>query len=81
MLDTSPAMRRRYAELLAARSPQQRLATMVALTRAVQTMTRAGIRLRHPDASARELEARYAARVYGAVVARRLFPDVACDGR
>ena len=76
MRDTSPAMQRRYAELLRARAPHQRAATMVALTRAAQVMTRAGIRTRHPDASPRELDARYAVRVYGADVARRLFPEI-----
>lgn len=81
MFDTSPAMQQRYAELLRARAPHQRLATAVALTRAAQTMTRAGIRLRYPDASVRELEARYAERVYGRAVARRLFADVALDAR
>ena len=49
---------------------------MVALTRAAQVMTRAGIRTRHPGASPRELDARYAVRVYGADVARRLFPEI-----
>ncbi len=81
MLDTSPAMQRRYDELLRARLPHQRLATALALTRAAQGMTRAGIRLRFPNASPCELEARYAAQVYGVAVARRLFPDVDVDGR
>ena len=81
MHDTSPEMQERYTALLRARSPRQRLETMVALTRAAQAMTRAGIRARHPAAPARELDARYAARVYGAAAAQRLFPDILLDGR
>lgn len=81
MLDTSPVMQQRYAQLLRARLPHQRLATAAALTHAAQAMTRAGIRLRHPDASPRQLEALYAERVYGVQVARRLFPDIMLHGR
>lgn len=74
-------MQARYEALLRAREPHQRLATALALTRAAQTMARAGLRLRHPDAGPREFEARYAAQVYGSAAARRLFPDVSLDGR
>lgn len=71
--DTSPKAQARYEELLRAQTPAQRLAIAMSLTRAVRTLALAGIRAAHPDASAREVDARLAARMYGPAVAMRLF--------
>jgi hypothetical protein len=48
----------------------------MSLNRAVRTMAVAGIRATFPNATPREIQARLAARMYGAAVARRFFGDV-----
>jgi hypothetical protein len=75
--DTSPVAQRRYEELLRERTPAQRLGIAMSLSRAVRTMAVAGIRAAYPNASAREVAARLAARMYGPEVARRLFGNAA----
>jgi len=76
--DTSPAARRRYDELLRQRTPAQRLAIAMSLSRAVRGLAVAGIRSAQPNASPREVQAELAARMYGQEVAKRLFgPRVA----
>jgi hypothetical protein len=74
MQDTSPEAERRYYELLAAKSPMERLAIAVRLTNAVRTLAEAAIRARHPTATSDEVRAHLAERLYGRAVARRLFP-------
>jgi hypothetical protein len=71
--DTSPIAQRRYDELLRQRTPAQRLAIAMSLTRAVRELAVAGIRSAHPNASPREVQAELAARMYGPELARRLF--------
>ena len=73
MNDTSPAAQRRYDELLRQRTPAQRLAIAMSLSRAVRTMAIAGIRAANPNASARKITVYLAARLYGEEVAKRLF--------
>jgi hypothetical protein len=75
--DTSPAAQRRYDDLLRQRTPVQRLATAVSLSRAVRTMAVAGIRAAHPNASPREVAAQLAERLYGQEVSKRLFGHLA----
>ena len=78
MNDTSPAARRRYDELLRQRTPAQRLAIAMSLSRAVRELAVAGIRSARPNASPREVQAELAVRMYGQEVAERLFgPRVA----
>ena len=73
MNDTSPAAQRRYEELLRQRTPAQRLAIAISLTRAVRELALAGIRSAHPNASPREVQEELAARMYGPELAKRLF--------
>jgi hypothetical protein len=77
--DTHPAALARYIELLKARAPYERLAQASALTCMTRELAAAGIRQRHPDASEQEVRARLAVRLYGRVVAERLFGRVPPD--
>ena len=49
---------------------------MSGLSSSVRRLAVASIRERHPDASAREVNARLAERLYGVDARLRLFPDV-----
>lgn len=75
-LDTSAAASRRYFELLRARSPAERAAILAGLVGSVRQLAKAAVKLAHPHASEREVEARVAARIYGKAVAARFYPDV-----
>ena len=74
--DTSEAASRRYFELLRARSPAQRAVILAGLVGSVRQLATASVKLAHPEASEREVEARVAARLYGKEIAARFFPDV-----
>jgi hypothetical protein len=77
--DTTPAAEARYAELLRARAPHERLAIAMSLTRATRELSLAGLRARHPAASEEELRVRLAVRLYGRAVAERIYGDVPGD--
>jgi hypothetical protein len=77
--DTDPASAARYHELLRAQAPHQRLAQAAALTRMTRQLALAGIRQRHPGASADEVRARLIVRLYGREVAERLCGTVPAD--
>lgn len=79
MRDTPPAASRRYYELLRERAPHERLAQAMALTKMTRELAMAGLRSRHPEASAEELRIRLAVRLYGREVARRLFGEIPED--
>ncbi len=70
--DTHPNAMARYHELLRAQAPQQRLAQAASLTRMTRALALAGIRARHPGASAEEIRARLVVRLYGREVGHRL---------
>ena len=53
--DTNPEMRRALLDRVRAMTPAERLARMVALNRSVEAMARTGIRMRHPEATEREV--------------------------
>jgi hypothetical protein len=74
--DTAPRATARYFELLREAAPQKRLALCLGLSRAVRELAIAGIRNAHRDRQLSEddLRAMLAERLYGAEVARRLFP-------
>lgn len=76
MQDTSPEMQRRYYAHLGAMSSAERVARLVALTRATIDLAIAGIKLSVPDATPRMLTAHLAYRRYGRAVAERFFPDI-----
>lgn len=73
MLDTSPAQRRRYYELLRALTPEQRAAKVNGLSDMARRLAEAGIRARTPDASDREVRRQLAEILYGREAAERLF--------
>lgn len=75
-LDTSETASRRYFELLRERSPAQRAEILAELVGSVRQLARAAVKLAHPAATEREIEARIAAHLYGAEVAARFYPDV-----
>lgn len=74
--DTSETASRRYFELLRSRSPAQRAVILAGLVGSVRQLARASVKLAHPGASEREVEARVAARLYGNEVAARFYPGV-----
>ena len=74
--DTSTDAEARYFALLRARTPSQRATILAGLVTSVRRLAEASERARRPGASRRELEARVAARLYGAAVAAKFFPDV-----
>ncbi len=79
LCDTSRAAGDRYFELLRQRSPRERAVILAGLVSAVRQLARASERAAHPDLPARAVEARVAARLYGATVAARFFPDIAVE--
>jgi hypothetical protein len=76
-LDTSPEIERRQIERWRHMSAEQKAAIVSGLTQAVYDLARAGIRLRHPDASPREQFLRLALITLGPDLARRAYPEIA----
>ena len=77
--DTSADQQRHYSELLRRLTPAQRLRKAAELTATVRLLALAGLRQRHPEADARELQVRLAVRLYGRAEATRLFRSVPPD--
>jgi DNA-binding HxlR family transcriptional regulator len=77
--DTSEPSNARYHELLRALPPERRLEAAMSLSRGVRALAEAGIRERHPDASAAEIRVRMTVRMYGRAAAERLFGSVPAD--
>jgi len=77
--DTGSAAVDRYHQLLRAQAPHERLEQANALSKAVRELAVAGLRTRHPDATPEEIRVRLTVRLYGPVVARRLFGRVPAD--
>lgn len=77
--DTPPEVEARMVELWRRATPDQRLAKILGLGRALNEMTRAELRRRYPQATAREIELRLAARNLDRETMLRAFgwdPDV-----
>lgn len=72
MLDTPPDTRAAYYQLIARMTPEARARKVAGLGRTARQLARAGIRLRHPQASAFDVELELVERLYGATVARKL---------
>lgn len=53
--------------------PRDKVRMVMALNRSVEAMALAGLRLRYPDASERELRLRFAARRYGRELVLKAF--------
>lgn len=79
MRDTSTHSNVRYHELLRALPPERRLEAAMSLSRSVRALAEAGIRQRHPQASAQEVRVRLTVRLYGRAAAKKLFGAVPDD--
>ena len=75
-LDTSPEIERKQIDGWRRMSSQEKAALVTGLTRAAFAMTLAGIRHRHPGASAREQQLRLAIITLGPDLARKAFPEI-----
>ena len=71
--ELSEKARRDYLDRIARLTLEQRLAATLELIDSAKSFMEAGIRLRHPQADAREVQARCAAILCGPDVARRLY--------
>jgi hypothetical protein len=75
--DTSAAAERVQVELWRCMSPLEKLRLVTEITRTVETMALAGIRLRHPQASDRECMVRLSILKLGRRLACRVYPEAA----
>jgi hypothetical protein len=81
MGDTSAHAQARYVELLRQRTPRERLAISVSLSRAVRELVVSALRAQSPDAGEEEIRARLAVRLFGRAVAERIVRAVPDDAR
>ncbi len=73
--DTSPEVERLQVESWRRMSPLRKAQILTEITRAVQQLSLAGIRLRHPNASDRECALRLAVLTLGRDLASRAYPE------
>ena len=76
-IDTSPANQRLQIELWRRMSPFQKIRAAAEISRSVQELSLAGIRLRHPGASDRECMLRLAVLNLGHRLACQVYPEAA----
>ena len=76
-LDTSPEAARRQIALWREMTPLEKARAVTATARAVQELSLAGIRMRHPGASERECLLRLALIKLGPDLACRAYPEAA----
>ncbi len=76
-VDSSPDAERLQVERWRAMTPQEKAHTVSALTRAVQELSLAGIRQRHPHASEHECLLRLAELKLGRRLTELAYPDAA----
>jgi hypothetical protein len=74
-LDTSPEVERTQIEGWRTMAPAEKAAVVSALTKAAFTMTRAGVRHRHPAAGSREVFLRMAIITLGPALASAAYPE------
>jgi hypothetical protein len=75
--DTSLEAEREQVELWRHMSPLEKVRAVTEISRAVQQLSLAGIRLRHPDASDQECMLRLAVLKLGFQVACHVYPEAA----
>ena len=75
-LDTSAEIERLQIERWRQMSPAQKAAVVSGLTQAVHDLALAGVRVRHPRASAREQFLRLSLITLGVDLARRAYPEI-----
>lgn len=76
-LDTSPEIESLQINRWRHMSPAQKAAAVSGLTQAVHDLALAGVRLRHPQDSARVQFLRLALITLGSELARRAYPEIA----
>ncbi len=76
-IDTSPANKRLQIELWRRMSPLEKVRAAAEITRNVQELSLAGIRLRHPGASDRECMLRLAVLKLGRRLTCQVYPEAA----
>ena len=74
--DTSLEAERAQVELWRRMSPLEKVRAVTEIGRAVQQLSLAGIRLRHPDASDQECMLRLAVLKLGRQLACRVYPEI-----
>ncbi len=79
--DTTAEAERVQIELWRSMSPRQKAELVGAMSRSLHELTLAGLRSRHPDADATELEVRMARLTLSAELASRAFPATKILGR
>ena len=75
--DTSREAEQLQLELWRRMSPLEKVRAVIEISRAVQELSLAGIRQRHPNASQRECELRLAVLKLGPALALRAYPEAA----
>jgi len=79
-LDTTLDAERAQIERWRAMSPAEKLGLVSSMTRTVSAMAMAGLRERHPGASAREIFLRFAMLHLGVELARKAYPEITTLG-
>lgn len=78
--DTSPEAERVQIALFRQASPARRFALARSLSRTALSLSREGVRRRHPELDAQEVLCRWVALQYGSALAERLRADLAARG-
>jgi ketosteroid isomerase-like protein len=71
--DTTPAAQRVYEQAIARLTPDQRVAITMEMIAVTDDLVRAGVRLRHPEATGEEFEYQFLRAKYGAELAGRVY--------
>lgn len=75
-IDTTPEVQSVVTRKLRAMTATQKLDLAIAMSRATRELAVAGIRLRHPEASDREVLLRLAIVLHGRELASAAYPDI-----
>ena len=77
LTDTTPAAQRAYDAAIAHLTPAQRVAMVMEMISATDDLVRAGVRLRHPEATGEEFEYQLLRAKYGRELAARVYGRLA----
>ena len=73
LTDTSPEAQRAYHAVIARLTPAQRVEMTMEMISATDDLLRAGVRLRHPEATGEEFEYQLLRAKYGRYLAARVY--------
>ncbi len=71
--DTTPEAQRKYEQAFTRLTPNERVAITMEMIAVTDDLVRAGIRLRHPDATGEEFEYQFLRAKYGPELAGRVY--------